>query len=506
MLKKLFSNIFKRDTEHPKVSDGFTPLSDEVMDAYNEFRPEGSKPLFCYVPFNNISFSFKGRVLACAYNQKVELGRYPAQSIRDMWFASQMGNSLREHMEHNDLSYGCKHCKYFAEHRKFSGLKPLVFDKYQNYQKVRYPQVMEFELSSTCNFECVMCNGEVSSSIRKNRDKLPALKNPYDDAFVDQLDEFIPCLKEAKFYGGEPLLIPIYFKIWERMLKLNPDIKIFTITNGSVMNQKVKDILERGNFDVAVSMDSTQKEKLESIRKNVNKEQLLENLEYFNNYCQTRGMNLKISFTMMRVNWQDLPEMIRFCNEKKAILYLSYLKTPPRFALWNLPAEELRQIREELNGQTFPRGNYVETSNAQSFDDFITFLQNAEKEAQDRDPSEVIPYSVTENDPYSYLPVSSNGVQGAAISEQTSRNEDLQKGYDAGINYRELLMQKLKSEAVDSKTFFVKIDGVMSKLPTDSGKNKVYYSMFNSDTKELAESVVSLQEDELLFRVREAAQ
>jgi hypothetical protein len=209
---------------------------------------------------------------------------------------------------------------------------------------------------------------------------------------------------------------------------------------------------------------------------------------------------------MMRVNWQDFPEMIRFCNDKKAILYLSYLKTPPRFALWNLPAEELRQIREKLNGQTFPRGNYVETSNAQSFDDFITFLQNAEKEAQDRDPSEVIPYSVTENDPYSYLPVSSNGVQGAAISEQTSRNEDVQKGYDAGINYRELLMQKLKSEAVDSKTFFVKIDGVMSKLPTDSGKNKVYYSMFNSDTKELAESVVSLQEDELLFRVREAAQ
>src|SRR5690606_9559332 len=106
---------------------------------------------FCYVPFTNMTFSFRGRVLACAYNQKVELGKYPDQSIREMWFESKMGNALREHMEHNDLSYGCKHCKYFFDNKKFSGLKPLVFDKYSEYKKHSYPRVLEFELSNTCN-------------------------------------------------------------------------------------------------------------------------------------------------------------------------------------------------------------------------------------------------------------------------------------------------------------------------------------------------------------------
>jgi len=311
-------------------------------------------------------------------------------------------------------------------------------------------------------------------------------------------------LKEAKFYGGEPLLISIYFKIWDRMLKLNPDIKIFTITNGSVMNQKVKDILERGNFDVAVSMDSTNKEKLESIRKNVSKEQLLENIEYFNDYCRKRKKNLVISFTMMRINWQDFPEMIRFCNEQNAILYVSYLKTPPRFALWNLPANELRQIREKLIGKTLPKGNYVETSNAQCFDDLITFLHNAEKDALERDPSEIIPYSITENNPYSYLPVSRNSTEELVSNGIIDKNESLQKGYDSSIDYRELLSQKLRSELANSQAFFKKTDGVMSNLPEDADRNKIHYSMFNSEVKELVESVYSLSEEEVLLRMQEA--
>ena len=503
MLSKLLNKLSNKGTDLPKVSEDYTSLNEGVMQAYNKFRPEGEKPLFCYVPFNNISFSFKGRVLACAYNQKVELGKYPQQSIRELWFDSEMGNQLREHMEHNDLSYGCKHCKYFAEHHKFSGLKPLVFDKYHDYQKVRYPQVMEFELSSTCNFECIMCNGEVSSSIRKNRDGLPALKSPYDDAFVDQLEEFIPHLKEAKFYGGEPLLIPIYFKIWERMLELNPNIKIFTITNGSVMNDKVKNILEKGNFDIAVSMDSTKKDVLESIRKNVNREQLLENIAYFNDYCRRKKKNLVISFTMMRINWQDFPDMIRFCNEQNAILYVSYLKTPPRFALWNMPANELRQIREALEGMTFPRGNFVEKSNAQCFDDFLTYLENAEQEALERDPSEIIPSALTENDPYSYLPIVNNNPP-RTNSVQNADTPAEKGGYDPTVNYKDLLMNKLLYAGIETERFMNKVGKVMLGLPSEVEPNKVFYSMYCSETAGLVDNVLSFSEERLIQRMQES--
>ena len=84
-----------------------------------------------------------------------------------------------------------------------------------------------------------MCIGELSSSIRKNRERLPALKNAYDDNFVQQLEEFIPHLKELRFNGGEPFLINEVFKIFEKVEKLNPKLKIVIATNGTVVNYKV---------------------------------------------------------------------------------------------------------------------------------------------------------------------------------------------------------------------------------------------------------------------------
>ena len=123
---------------------------------------------------------------------------------------------------------------------------------------------MEFEMSNQCNLECIMCNGYVSSSIRQNRDKLPPVHSPYDEKFVTQLRPFIPHLREAKFFGGEPFLIPLYFKMWDAMMEINPSINIFVITNGTVLTDKVKTLLSLGNFELAVSIDSIRKDRYEA--------------------------------------------------------------------------------------------------------------------------------------------------------------------------------------------------------------------------------------------------
>jgi sulfatase maturation enzyme AslB (radical SAM superfamily) len=54
----------------------------------------------------------------------------------------------------------------------------------------------------------------------------PPIKDVYDFNFVKQLIPFLPTLKKAQFYGGEPLLIPIYLEIWETIAQYNPSIQI----------------------------------------------------------------------------------------------------------------------------------------------------------------------------------------------------------------------------------------------------------------------------------------
>lgn len=357
------------------ISAGFEPIDRAQYRKFNRFRPEGPKRLFCYLPFNSLTFSFNGEVYVCSYNRDVQLGHYPENSISQIWEGEKAQN-LRQHMRHNDLSQGCGHCKFFFDKGKFSNLRPLVFDKYHSHTDADWPRVFEFELSNTCNLECQMCHGEVSSSIRKNRDKLPPLVSPYDDTFVQQLRHYVPTLQEAKFYGGEPFLIPIYYKIWDVIQEVNPKLELFVITNGTQWNQRIERVVNDLNFDVAISIDAAEKPLLERIRKNVVYEELMANIDRFSAVCERKGKNLSLSFTVQRDNWAQFPKVIALCNQVGAYIYVSYLERPRQFALAELSTDELKHIRAYMEGFSFSGISQKERHNRKCFEDFKTYLDN----------------------------------------------------------------------------------------------------------------------------------
>lgn len=361
------------------IGSSYVSLSSDIVQSYNSYRPMGEKPLLCYVPFSSLTFSWQGNIYACTYNRQILIGKYPQNSIRSIWFGKAL-QKLRTHIEHNDLNYGCQHCKYFIERGKYSGLKPLSFDKYADSENLHYPKVMEFEISNKCNLECIMCNGHTSSAIRQNRDKLPPLPMPYDSAFVDQLREFIPHLEEAKFYGGEPFLISVYYQIMEIIMELKPDINIFVITNATVLTDKVKSLLERGNFNLAVSIDSLQKNKYEYIRKNASFEQVMSNLMYFNNYSISRGKLLSLSFTTQKDNWRELPEIVTFCNANNMVFFNSFLKEPIELSLIHMHSIKLKEVVDYLLSFDLPENTDIEKKNKKVYTDYIVYIERYYKQ------------------------------------------------------------------------------------------------------------------------------
>lgn len=385
-MNNIFTSIktrFQLDKQYNKaVTNGFTPLNKTTYKKYNQFRPDGAKPIFCYLPYNSLTFSFSGKVFVCGYNRDILLGKYPENTIDQIWNGVN-AKKLREHLSNNDLSFGCQHCKYFFDKEKFTNLRPLVFDKYYQNTAATYPTVFEFELSNECNLECQMCHGEVSSSIRKNKDKLPPIPMVYDDIFVEQLAEYIPHLKEAKFYGGEPFLIPIYYKIWEKVKELNPSLELFLITNGMHWNKKIEALVTDLNFDLAVSIDAMDKEKLETIRKNVVKEKLLENIERFSRICSKKGKYLSLSFTLQKDNWDQLPLVLKHCNEVDAYIYVSYLERPIHYAITDMSKAQLMEMRAYYEKFSFPIFTQKERHNKKCFEDvkkyLDTYIENTEE-------------------------------------------------------------------------------------------------------------------------------
>ena len=294
------------------------------------------------------------------------------KSIKEIWFGDKF-NRLREAIKEYDLSYKCNTCKNHIKSGNFINVLARAYDN--EYPVIEYPTMIEFELSNTCNLECTMCTGLLSSVIRKNREKLPALKSPYGDRFIEELREFIPYLKEARFNGGEPFLIHIYYKIWDLIYELNPDLKIIVATNGTVLTERVKKYLERGNFHINLSIDSLDPVLYSQIRVNGDLNEVLKNFYYFKRYCAENQRNLCIMVNPMRQNWKGMSDFINFCNEHNVHVWFNTIVKPYDQAIWTLPAAELQNIYSTLTnvklkpcGRT-SRGLY--TYNTGIFSNFV---------------------------------------------------------------------------------------------------------------------------------------
>ncbi len=369
----LLKNLFGKNNSATTLSSmGFDPISDQAKKAHNKNRNKKNLYTFCQAPLNNMYFSWEGKAIACCYNQEYILGQYPEQSIAEIW-KGEKANDLRKHLKNYDLSKGCDVCKNDILKERFASVNALRFDWFE---AESYPTMMEFQLTNTCNLECVMCSGLLSSAIRANRDKLPSIPNKFDEKFVQQLEEFIPYLKYTTFSGGEPFLIKIYYDIWEVFARLNNTCTLKVITNGTIYNDRVQKILEKNNFHITISLDSPHKETYEKIRIGASFDEVISNARKFHQYCQTKKTDFNFNFCPMTNNWQEVPDFIRLCNSMDIVCHFNMVYRPAKYALCNLTHSELHHILGVLRSERFTETSSAASKNKIIFDEYLHQLEN----------------------------------------------------------------------------------------------------------------------------------
>ncbi|HQL70102.1 MAG TPA: radical SAM protein [Bacteroidales bacterium] len=373
-IKKHLQYYFNRvSVPFARLKQSFVPLIYPPNDAqlashikdYNKHRPYGPQKLICYVPQNSLVFFRDGRVLPCSYNQTYEFGKYPENSVKEIIEGERRRAFIAMHYN-NDLSQGCSYCRNFIASGKYNGVKSMSFDRYSFRKKPWSPAVMEFDISSHCNLRCIMCNERMRS--------VEPPDSPYNDQFIGEITPYLLHIKEAKFFGREPFTIQQYYKIWDIITTHNPRAKIFVITNGTNLNEEIKALLNKGRFEIGVSVDSLNKEKFEKIRKGARFETVIENLHWFNSYCKSKNTCLSVSMTIFRENWQDIPDILRFCNKYQCSVFFSYLYKPEILSLWTLPTDEILSIYQYLKEFSFSRNNAIEVYNSKCYAEIIEHL------------------------------------------------------------------------------------------------------------------------------------
>lgn len=358
----------------------------QILEDYNATRHCVDKGSICHAPDSSMYFGRDGLVSACCYSRSNSMGRYPDNSVAEIWKSAQ-ANSMRLALRRNEFPDGCGLCVDQFTARNFSGLLANQFDcnarpplAPERFSKVReflrpgriarYPVRLEFELSNKCNLECTMCSGFYSSSIRANRENLPPLPQMYGKEFVHQLIPFLPRLTQAKFLGGEPFLVDIYYQIWERLIELNPECNVSITTNGTVFTEKVRRVLEKLNCQIVVSLDSVNRATYESIRRNASLKVTLNNLEAFTAINRLKGKGLTIAICPMVSNWREIPEIISFASQRGIRIFLNTVVFPAAHSLKALPLKERREVLEVYRAFKPELRDEIERANRETLESF----------------------------------------------------------------------------------------------------------------------------------------
>ena len=352
-------------------------LDPKKLTEYNNTRQTKNKTIFCHAPFVNMNFSQNGNITACCYSRDFVFGTYSQNTLEEIWHGKK-ANKLRQFMRKNILPVGgdrCDICKIQFQGKNFGGLRAKSFDLFAEENapegKVPWPKMMEFEISNVCNLECIMCSGFFSSAIRKNREKLPADKCPYDEIFIKQLEPFIPHLTVAKFLGGEPFLIGAYFQIWDLIIRLNPKIQVSITTNGTTLTSKVKNILEKLNAHLIISVDSLEKENYERIRINADFDRVMNNVEYYRDYVKRKKTSISFAVNPMQQNWKEMPSLLEFCNQRAIELYFNTVLYPDDATLKTMNRNDLKAVVEYLNAVELIEDTGIRKNNNANYRDLI---------------------------------------------------------------------------------------------------------------------------------------
>jgi len=322
------------------------------VEAYDTGRACADHRSICNAPVTNMYFNALGRVAPCW----TEMGGWAdvwsrERSILDIWNGDLFTRRRRD-LAARRFAEACVHC-----HRQIvEGIDPLaaVYDRTEP-DPSGLPNSFELELSNLCNFECVMCHGELSSKIRRNRDRLPPIVSPYDERFVEQITELLPTTRDLRFSGGEPMMHPIVHQIVDRIAELRPDLPVGVSTNGSVLNDAVRRMLDRVDVRMFLSFESLRPDRYESIRVGSDFGVLMSNIDHFiDHFAGGRGW-LIVNTNPMRMNWDEMADLARWCTHRGVGFALNTVVQPAGLSLATLPRRELLEIHEQLASETFVR-------------------------------------------------------------------------------------------------------------------------------------------------------
>ncbi len=332
-------------------SEGFTAVPVKVSSRSAVVTGGKSYRPACHAPFVSLFLDQHGGVRACCQNAHYPLGYVTERPLSEIWRGVR-AHRLRRALEGHDFGFGCEFCAWQVD----DGHPERAYARWYDDLPVHgpepdWPQMLELSLSNTCNLQCVMCNGDWSSSIRAHREHRPPLEPVYDDAFFEDLRAFVPHLRRVNLLGGEPFLASETLRVIDLLIEADSNAKVSVTTNGTQWSPRVERMLDRLPIDVTVSVDGATRETYQSVRKGADWDELQANLDRFQARAAANGTSVFLVSCLMTLNWREFGDLCRLAARRGLELSVNTVTHPAEMSLLRLPLDDLDAVISGLEGQ-----------------------------------------------------------------------------------------------------------------------------------------------------------
>jgi len=302
----------------------------------------------CRAPGVALQFSFYGTVHACCQNGIYRIGDVRRQTLTEIW-ESDARREMGARLAVGDYPTGCEHCaiEHGLGHRLTTPAQ--AFDRFAD--GAEWPRQMEFTLSNRCNLECVHCNGDNSSTIRKHREGRPPMEMPYGEAFFEQLPPFLDHVEVVAFLGGEPFLAPEARRVWDLLLArdLHPEVQV--TTNATIWNSKVERYVDDLRMHFAVSIDGATAETYEAIRGRARYDRVIAIRDLMLAASRRHGTYFQLNYCLLRANWHELGRFLLQADELDVVANIIPVFNPADHSVFTLPPDELGPVVDQLHAE-----------------------------------------------------------------------------------------------------------------------------------------------------------
>ena len=176
--------------------------------------------------------------------------------------------------------------------------------------------VIRMDTINLCNLRCKMCYYSFDYRRKKEQMELSLFKKIADEVFPSTRFLYLSCATE-----------PLMNKQFSEFVRVTGEYRVpFTsfCTNGQLLTEEVvNSCLDANISEIIFSIDGATAETYEAIRRGGKWDRLCRNLELLNSLKRSangRRPAVRMNFTCMQSNIDELPAMVNFAADRKSVV------------------------------------------------------------------------------------------------------------------------------------------------------------------------------------------